>query len=142
MCGAVGWPRILSGAEKPNRIGGEARRLGRTRNQDRRILRFRCEKSFVHSAIEDCQEFLPLNRPAIETERRAVVDGLLPAATGLEFGARKRTHAGPVGKFEQFGYEFSRGDCRLRPACEFLKAALSLRDASNPRGGRWGSRFL
>src|SRR5580692_9391781 len=99
-------PCILSGAEKPNRIGRKARGLGGASNQDRRILRFRCEESFIYGAIEDCQEFLPFGGPAIETERCAVVDGLLPAATCLKFGARERAHAGPAGKFEQFGNEF------------------------------------
>src|SRR6202789_3912479 len=115
MCGAIGWPRILSGAEKPNRIGREARGLGRASNQDRRILRFRCEESFIRGAIEDSQKFLPLDGPAIKAERRAVVDGLLPAATDLEFGTRQRAHAGPSGKFKQFRHTVSPVERRLPP---------------------------
>ena len=88
---AVRWPRFLVGAEEPDGIGREARGLGGAGNQNRRVLRFGREERFVQGAIESREEFFPLHAPAIETERRAVVEGLLPAAVSLEFRARKRT---------------------------------------------------
>ena len=121
MRGAAGRPRLLAGAEKPDGIGGEARRLGGAGNQNRRDPGFRREERFVDGAIERRKKFLPLNAPAIEAERCAFVNGLLPAAMSLEFAAGKRAIAGPAGELEQLRRQLSPCDWRLRAAREFLK---------------------
>ena len=98
-------PSLFGGADEPDGIGSEAGGLGGAGNQDRRILRFRREDSFAGRAFEDGKKLLPCDGAAIEPERRAFVDGLLPAAMSLKFGAGKRTSAGPACKFQELWHE-------------------------------------
>ena len=126
MRGATGRPRLFGGAEKPDGIGGEARGLRGAGNQNRRILGFRRKESFADGAIEKSKKFLPLDRPAIETERSAVVNGLLPAAVSLEFRAGERALAGPTGEFEELRSQLGPGQRGLRAAREFLQGGAGL----------------
>ena len=90
-------PRIFVGAEEPDGVCGEARRLGGAGDENGRVLGLRREESFVHGAVEDNEEIAPRNTPAIEAKRCAVVDGVLPAAEELKLRAREWTCAGPSG---------------------------------------------
>ena len=56
-------PRIFVGAEEPDGVCGEARRLGGAGDENGRVLGLRREESFVHGAVEDNEEIAPRNTP-------------------------------------------------------------------------------
>ena len=75
---------------------------------------------------KDRQEFSPPHAAAIEAQRSAIVDGLLPAAERLKFGTRKRARAGPTGDLKQLRRQLSPGQRRLRAARKLLQTLLVL----------------
>ena len=61
-------PRIFTGAEEPDGVGGEACGFCRTGDQNGCIFGFRREEGFIHRAIEGSEKFAPRNSATIETE--------------------------------------------------------------------------
>ena len=94
---ARGGPGVFGCAHEPDGVGGEAGGFGRAGNLDGRVAGLGGEEGLVEGAGENGEKLRPADAAAIEAQRGAGFDGLLPAAQGLELGARKRTSAGPAG---------------------------------------------
>src|SRR5579863_4438874 len=142
MRGAARRPRLLGDAEEPDGIGTEACGLRRPGNQNWSVERFGREESLTDHAVQDGQKFIPFDGAAIESERGALVNGLLPPSVSLEFGARKWATAGPACELQQLRHQLGRGERRLRTTRKFLKAALGPRNTRDPVGGQFDSGFL
>ena len=82
-----GGPCLLAGAEEPNGIGGKAGGLGGTGDLDRRIAGFGSKKCRVEGACQGREKLLPACAAAVEAERTAILNGLIPAAGCLNLGA-------------------------------------------------------
>ena len=79
MCRAAGRPGVFVRAQEPDGIGGEARGLGGAGDLDGRVAGFGSKEGFVQSAGQRGEELLPLHAPAIEAQRAAGFESLLPA---------------------------------------------------------------
>ena len=135
-------PGVFVDAEEPDGVSVEARGLGGSGDQNGRVPRLGREERFVDGLVERGKEFFPINAASVEAQRSAVIHSLLPAVEGLKFGACERARSGPAGKLKQLGRELGPRERSLRAARELLQPALGLRDARDPRGRQFGSRFL
>ena len=116
---AVRRPGVLVGSQEPDSVGGEAGGLGGTGNLDRRVARFGREERLIQRAAQLREKIPPTHAAAIEAQRAAALDGLLPAAKGLKLGAGERSCAGKVKLVQQARNQ-------LRPVERGLRAARKL----------------
>jgi hypothetical protein len=78
---------VLVRAQKPDRIGGQTRGLGRAGDQDGRFVRLGRKQRFVQRVGQRVEKFLPGNAAAIESQGAASLSSFFPAVGGLIFGA-------------------------------------------------------
>ena len=103
---------------------------------DGRVAGLGGKEGFVQGAGQYGEKILPLDASAIEAQRAAGFESLLPAADGLEFGARKRRSTCKVDGIEQLRNQFGPVERSLRAAREFSQAALGFDHACDPSSGQ------
>src|SRR5436305_6848550 len=84
---AASRPGVFRGSEKPDGGGGEAGRLGGSRDDDGSIFRFRREDRVTHRMRELGEKFRPTAAAAVESEGGAGIEDVVPAPDGLELAA-------------------------------------------------------
>ena len=82
-----GGPRGFAGAHEPDGVGGEACRFGWAGDLDGCIAGLGGEEGFVEGAGECGEELRPADAAAVEAERGAGLDGLLPVVACLNLNA-------------------------------------------------------
>ncbi len=139
---AGGGPGGFAGAHEPDGVGGEAGGFGGAGDLDGGVAGLGGEEGFVEGAGEDGEKLGPADAAAVEAERGAGLDGLLPAAESLELDAGKGARAGPAGGFEKLGNEFGPFERALR-LCVFVgeaRWAAVIRAAQAGGNGVFGVR--